>query len=164
MATSVIQTSFSAGEISPSLWGRVDLAKYGAGCATLRNFIVDYKGGATTRHGTEFIGQCRVSNKPVRMIPFQFSVLQTYALEFGDYYMRVIKDEAYVLQDPVVITAITQANPGVVSAAAHGFTAGDWVYLEDIAGMTELNTRTLVVGATTPGTFEPNLMVIPSSG
>jgi hypothetical protein len=154
MATSVIQTSFSAGEISPSLWGRVDLAKYAAGCATLRNFIVDYKGGATARHGTEFIGQCRVSDKPVRMVPFQFSVLQTYALEFGEFYMRVIKDEAYVLEDPVTITGITQANPGVVTAVAHGFTAGDWVYLEDITGMTELNTRTLVVGATTPDTFQ----------
>jgi hypothetical protein len=48
------------------------------------------------------------------------------------------------------ITNITQANPGVVTSASHGFTNGDIVYLFNIIGMTELNgTQATVAGATT---------------
>lgn len=154
MGTSVIQTSFSAGEVSPTLYGRVDLNKYRAGAARMRNFYVDYKGGATRRHGLQFIDQCYDSTQNVRLVPFQFSTEQTYVLEFGDEYMRVIKDGAYVLTTPRTITGITQAIPGVVTANAHGFVAGDWVYIEGVNGMTAVNGRTFLVGITTPNTFQ----------
>jgi hypothetical protein len=52
------------------------------------------------------------------------------------------------------ITGITKANPAVVTAAGHGYTNGDIVYLAGVGGMTEVNTRTsnaayTVAGATT---------------
>ena len=154
MGTSVIQTSFSAGEVSPTLHGRVDLNKYRAGAARMRNFYVDYKGGTSRRHGLEFIDECYDSTQPVRLVPFQFSTEQTYVLEFGDQYVRVIKDGAYVLTAPNVITGISQANPGVVTSVGHGMVTGDWVYIEGVAGMTQINGRTCRVGATTANTFE----------
>ncbi|CAB4153273.1 Phage tail tube protein 3 [uncultured Caudovirales phage] len=52
------------------------------------------------------------------------------------------------------ITAITLANPPVVSSATHGFTAGQIVYIENIAGMVELNGRAFVVANPAAGTFE----------
>jgi len=40
---------------------------------------------------------------------------------------------------PASITAVSGANPGVITAAAHGFTTGDIIHLYGIGGMTELN-------------------------
>lgn len=44
----------------------------------------------------------------------------------------------------VNITGITQANPGVVTAASiTGLTAGDRVFITGVTGMTEVNNRVL---------------------
>jgi hypothetical protein len=83
MAAPINQFSFSSGEISPQLWDRVDVDKYHSGAALLRNFFVDYRGGASNRPGTKYCLQCLDSTQPSRLIPFAFSTLQTYALCFG---------------------------------------------------------------------------------
>lgn len=144
MSQNVIQTSFNAGELSPNLYAHVDLAKYHSGVALARNFFVDYRGGLSTRPGFAFSAQARVSNKDVRLIPFQFSVVQTYMLEFGDQYIRVYIAGAPVLEASKVITGITLANPGIVNVAAHGYSNGDTVYFL-VAGMTQLNQVTAIV-------------------
>lgn len=51
------------------------------------------------------------------------------------------------------ITAITKANPGVVSAAAHGISNGEYVLLS-IQGMYQLDNRVVRVVNVTVGTFE----------
>lgn len=56
MAKPQIQTSFAAGELSPSLWGHVDFAKFAIGASTSRNLWTNYRGGAWSRAGTEFVG------------------------------------------------------------------------------------------------------------
>jgi uncharacterized protein (TIGR02217 family) len=54
-----------------------------------------------------------------------------------------------------VITGITQANPGVVTtSASHGFSNGDYIYLAEIVGMTELNGTIQVIANVTATTFE----------
>lgn len=84
MSTPVIQTSFNSGEWSPALNARVDLTKYHSGAALLRNFFVDYRGGATARAGTKFIAQSQNNGVgPPRLIPFQASFTVSYILEFG---------------------------------------------------------------------------------
>ena len=55
---------------------------------------------------------------PPRLIPFQFSVTQGLALEFGNYYMRVVSDGGFILENPFAITGISLANPAVVTYAA----------------------------------------------
>jgi hypothetical protein len=52
------------------------------------------------------------------------------------------------------ISAITGANPGVVSSASHGMAAGAIAVLASIGGMTQLNDRAFVVGSPASGTFE----------
>lgn len=47
--------------------------------------------------------------------------------------------------DPVTITGVTQASPGVVTAVAHGYAVDDIVIIETIVGMTELNSRVYIV-------------------
>ncbi len=154
MGQGIMQPAFSSGELSPGLYSRVDLAKYHVGAALLRNWFVRVTGGASTRPGTIYIGECKISSKAVRLIPFQFNVLQAYALEFGDQYMRVIKDGAYVTEAPLNITGITQGIPAVMSATAHGFSAGDDVYISGVLGMTQINGKTAQVGSVlTPDSF-----------
>jgi hypothetical protein len=97
LSNNLIQPSFAAGEISPQLFGRVDLAKYKTGLALAYNFFVDFRGGISNRQGTEYLANA-ASNGNVRLVPFQFNNEQTYMLEFGNGYMRVIKDGGYVLE------------------------------------------------------------------
>ena len=154
MAAPLIQPSFAAGEISPTLYARVDLAKYHTGAALIRNAFADYRGGATSRGGTKFIGQAKISSKPARLLPFQFNTQQTYVLEFGDAYMRVITNGGYILETAKNVTAITQANPGVVTITSHGYSNGDWVVASGIGGMTLLNGRSFIVAGATTNTFQ----------
>jgi len=54
---------------------------------------------------------------------------------------------------PATVTAITKANPGVVTAVAHGFLTGDVVAFTDVAGMVELNQNSYVATVLTADTF-----------
>ena len=102
MSVSQIAQSFNAGEISPELYGEVDLKKIGSAATTLRNMIVCYRGSALSRGGLAFVGRCKqiLPAAPPRPIPFQFSITQGYVLEFGDKYMRVYQDGAQVQVTP----------------------------------------------------------------
>jgi hypothetical protein len=53
-----------------------------------------------------------------------------------------------------VITGITQADPAVVTATAHGFSNGDEVYLTSLIGMTELNGTVATIANVAANTFE----------
>lgn len=55
MAERLIKNVYNAGELSPRIDGRTDLAKYYNGCSKLINGIVLPYGGITKRPGTEFI-------------------------------------------------------------------------------------------------------------
>lgn len=153
---STIKTAFTSGEISPGLWGHVDLAKLGGGCSTYRNAYVNYRGGASSRAGTKFVGQCKApgTGLPPRNTKFQFNVLQSYDLEWGDHTLRIVLDGGYVTEAPKAITAITQANPGRVTIAANGYVNGDWLFIQDVRGMTPLNERFFIVTAAAANTVD----------
>jgi len=87
-SANVIQTNFTAGEISPRLYARVDIAKYRNGCQRLENFIVQRFGGIRKRGGTEYINEIKSSASTVRLVPFIYSITQAYILEFGNTYIR----------------------------------------------------------------------------
>lgn len=63
-------------------------------------------------------------------------------------------DSGLTLDSPVAITAITRANPGVVTAAAHGFVNTDLVRIVRVKGMVEVNGKTFKVANKTTNTFE----------
>jgi hypothetical protein len=54
------------------------------------------------------------------------------------------------------ITAITKANPAVVSCAAHGFSNGDVIVITGVLGMEEVNNRAFVIDDTTDSPLLPN--------
>ena len=147
-------SNFTGGELSPRLDGRTDLQKYYQGCKTLENMVVHPHGGATRRPGTQFISEVKTSANTTRIIPFEFSTTQTYILEFGNLYMRVHKDGGQVLESNKTISAITKANPVVVTANSHGYSNGDTIIITSVAGMTEVNGKTFLVADKTTNTFE----------
>lgn len=153
MAQPHIQTSFNSGEWAPNLNARVDIAKYHSGAALLRNFFVDYRGGATTSPGTRYITRTRY-NQTTRLIPFQASFTVSYMLEFGSGYIRFINNGAPVLEAAKVITGITQTNPAVVTSAGHGFANGEWVYLANVQGMVQVNGNYYIVAGAAANTFQ----------
>lgn len=148
-------STFTAGEISPRLEGRVTIEKYREGLSTLTNMIVQPHGGVTRRPGTEYLGEVKDSSSVTRLIPFEFKTSDTYALEFGNQYMRVFRNGLQVLEDSEkTVTAVSLANPGVLTAASHGMSNGDEVYLYNTSGdMTELVERNYLVANVTTNTF-----------
>lgn len=91
-----IKTTFAGGEFSEALDGRVDLSKYPTGAQLLENFYVTRYGGVSNRQGTLYIDDALGD---VALVPFRFSVTQTYVLAFSDLKMRVLKDGGLVLTD-----------------------------------------------------------------
>ena len=80
--------SFSSGEISPEMAGRIDDSKYQQGAATMRNFIAKPQGPAENRPGFFFVKEVKNSSKQTRLIPFRFNVSQTMVIEMGEEYFR----------------------------------------------------------------------------
>lgn len=91
-----ILTNFTAGELSPKLDARIDLAKYQNACKTLQNMLIHPQGGVSRRPGTYYVASAKYGSKRCRLVPFEFSVTQAYVLEFGDQYIRVFKDNGQV--------------------------------------------------------------------
>lgn len=147
-------SAFTAGEISPRLEGRTNLEKYSQGLSDLTNMVVMPHGGVTRRPGTEYLGEVKSSAVKTRLIPFQFKTSDTYILEFGNQIMRVFRNDLQVLVSSAkTITAITKANPGVLTSNSHGFSNGDEIFVDSIGGMTELNGRNYLVANSTTNTF-----------
>jgi hypothetical protein len=169
---SVLQEAFVSGELSPGMWGRVSLEKYKFGASTMRNGFVNFQGGYSSRAGLAYIGMCKqgapnigsatlnntsngtlVNTGPPRPIPFQFSVTQTYDLEFGDYYMRVIYQGGYVIENSVNVTSVSAAGLFTTSAS-HGYSIGDWIFDSGNTGFSGLTWVVKTVPSATTFTIE----------
>ncbi|MCB2251792.1 hypothetical protein KTQ74_07800 [Pseudomonas chlororaphis] len=85
----LIQTNFTAGEISPRMLGRVDLARYQNGAETVENAWPVLHGGAVRRDGTLYVAAAKFADKKCRLIPYVFNTEQAYICEFGDLYVRI---------------------------------------------------------------------------
>lgn len=149
--TSIIsqQASLNTGELSPSLWSRQDFEKVHSGTTTCRNFFVNYQGGVSTRAGLAYVGMCKQQypNPPPRDIPFLFSLSQGFVLEFGEVYMRVKTNGAYVTEAAKTVTSVSSAGLFTTSGS-HGYSVGDWVYDTGNTGFTGL---TWIVASTPTG-------------
>lgn len=161
----VFQASFSAGVISPRLWGRSDVAKYSTGAETIENFIVRPEGGVSRRTGTRFVHVLRDQSEKGRLIPFQYSTVQGYMTVWNDGRLRFIKNRAILTSASNSITAISQASTAVVTySGSDNFTAGDKVTITGVVGMTQVNNREFTVGTVNTGANTLQLSGINSTG
>lgn len=150
-----IQPSFARGEIGPELYGRFDTSQYQVALKEAHNVIIQAYGSADNRPGTLYVGPVKNHAAGAYFIPFKYTDNDSYILEFGQQYMRVIRNDAHVLEAAVTITGITSANPAVVTTSgAHGYSAGDDVYITSVVGMTEVNGRFFRVASPGGTTFQ----------
>lgn len=149
-------TNLVGGELSPLMYGRADLQDlFQKSLARAENFIIQAQGGAKFRPGTQYVHNTRLYKKAV-LIPFQFSDQQAYLVEATNLKFRFYKDNAVITETAKTITGFTQANPGVVTCASHGFSNGDEVYIYGMTGMDEVNQRYgnfFLVAGVTANTF-----------
>jgi hypothetical protein len=125
-----LSRSFAAGEITPELFGRIDLSQFQTGLANCRNFITLPHGPAENRPGFGYVLESKYSAKQSRILPFTFSPTQTMILEFGYQYVRFHTDGGTLLENSKTgtVTGISAA------VTAHGYASGDWVFITSAQG------------------------------
>lgn len=140
----IIQTSFTSGELSPRMRGRVDLQQYAAGADTLENMLILSQGPATRRPGSYFVGTAKsaASNQRVRLVPFIVSSLTAYVLEFGPGYVRFYRNRGRVVDGGG--TPIELATPYTLAQLRElTFTqSNDVMWIMHVAHQTRKITRT----------------------
>jgi hypothetical protein len=147
--------SFAGGEITPELFGRMDLAKYQTGLQLCRNFITRAHGPAVNRAGFAYVLNAKYGNKKSRVYPFQDSAGNPYMLEFGDQYVRFHAYGGTLVEASKLISGLTQGTQALITINAHGYSNGDWVYVGDLlTGPTRLNARFVVVSDATANNFK----------
>lgn len=134
MGFRLAQPNFAKGEIAPDLYGRFDVDAYGTALRKARNCFVLKYGGLMKRPGTRLVAEVYDESQPVRLIPFQFSIEQAYALELGQGYMRVAAAGGLVLNEELAIAGITNEGQAKVTAQYHGYAVGQDVFLSGIDG------------------------------
>ena len=96
-----IQTNFTSGEIDPLLRSRIDIKQYQNGASKLTNVFVQPQGGAKRRPGLKHIYEfptpiVESAAQNCALIPFEFSVDDSYMLLFYNGYMYPFKDNELV--------------------------------------------------------------------
>ena len=94
-------TNFSTGELDPLLRARVDLQSYANSLAKATNVLIQPQGGLRRRPGLKHIHELpntstASAGNGVRLVPFQFSVDDSYMLCFTHNRMHVIKNGARI--------------------------------------------------------------------
>lgn len=108
-------TNFSAGEFSPLLAGRTDLEKYNSSAKLLQNVVVLKQGGVRIRPPMHYLAPAKFAAQKARLIGFVYSRTDSYQLEFGNGYMRVLKRDG----------SQVEASPGVPYEIATPYSVTD---------------------------------------
>ena len=90
------QTNFSVGELDPLIRARTDLQQYQNALEEATNIIIQPQGGFRRRDGTQFVHDFGSSFTDFKVIPFEFSVDDSYLLVFVTQRIYIFK--AGVLQ------------------------------------------------------------------
>jgi hypothetical protein len=85
------QTNFSVGELDPLIRARTDLAQYKNALEEATNVIIQPQGGFKRRDGMKFIYDFGSSFTDFKVIPFEFSVDDSYLLVFVNQRIYVFK-------------------------------------------------------------------------
>lgn len=148
--TTYIQTNFTAGEVTPRMKGRPDVARYQNGAETIENGIVSVHGGVERRDGLRFAAVAKHDGaRKADVVRYVFNVDQAYLLEFGHQYIRFFASNGAQLldnsllpleiaspytEDQVFQIARCQAadtmflfHPGVPTHRLRRLTASQWV-------------------------------------
>jgi len=93
-----VYPTFAKGEVSPLMFGRIDIEQYPSCLDKCRNMWVRPYGCASRVVGTEYI-QGTKNNSYARLLKFVFSATDAYIIEVGAGYFRFYNDGGYVLKE-----------------------------------------------------------------
>lgn len=99
---SPLQSSFTSGEFSPLLYGRVDAERYAQALSTCLNYVPTTQGGLIRRSGSYYVANTKTMTEASRLVPFEFSITQAYVLEFGKQYIRFFLENGQLESSPGV--------------------------------------------------------------
>jgi hypothetical protein len=110
-----INTNFTAGEITPRMMGRTDVARYNNGAKKLENVIPLIHGGVVRRPGLRYVATSKDSTKACRLLKFTYNTDQSYIIELGDLYARFYNDAGAQIESSPgvpyeVVTPYTEAQ------------------------------------------------------
>lgn len=91
-----IYPNFSRGEVSPLMFGRIDIEQYPSCLDKCRNVYIRPYGCASRVSGTEFVANAK-NNSKVRLLKFVFSPTDSYIIECGAGYFRFYQNGAPVM-------------------------------------------------------------------
>lgn len=133
--------NFTAGEVSKRIYPRIDLVQRKNGCVRLENALPTVQGGVIRRPGTRFVCKAKYADKITRLIPFRYSVDQTYTIEFGHLYMRFITNGGRLEHTPQTITGVDVGPGGTIriTVVGHGYSNGDPLAIRGVLGAVEAN-------------------------
>ena len=103
-----IQTNFTSGELSPNMYGRVDVTKYFNGARKLQDVICLPQGGFRRTPGTKYLGTVKDVTKKTLVRKFTVARDHTYILEFGHQILRIWQNGAIVGAPVEVVTPYGQ--------------------------------------------------------
>ncbi|TYL43911.1 hypothetical protein [Dickeya sp. ws52] len=129
MRANLIKTNFTAGEVSPRLMGRVDIARYANGAKRVENAVCVVHGGVARRPGTRYVAAAKHADKKARLIPFVFNRSQAYMLELGDGYMRFFQNGAQVVNSDGTPYEITSPFTESMLSAVNFVQSADTMFL-----------------------------------
>lgn len=105
------QTNFSVGELDPLLRARTDLQQYQNALESAENVTIQPQGGARRRAGLEFVYDFGSSFTKFKLIPFEYSVDDSYLLV-------AVVGRVYVFKNGVLQTNINGSGNDFITVAA----------------------------------------------
>ncbi len=145
--------NFAAGETSPRSRGRFDLEWFKASCEKILNWIPEVTGPARYRSGFKHVALTRGGATAV-LFNFQLNRSLVYKLEFTDGKLRSYLNGALQVTLRTTLTAVTRANPCVISVASvANLSTNDEIIVTGVVGMEELNGRQVKIVANGGLTF-----------
>ena len=142
-----IQTDFTIGEIDPKLRSRIDLDQYYSAVEKARNVLIEPQGGVARRPGLKYIHTIPSGDNPgdgCRLIPFEFSVTDSYMLLFAN-------NKLFVYRNGALVTAINGGSDDFLSTGIASATLADMTFTQSadtlILCQESMAPRKLVRGA-----------------
>ncbi len=152
MRVTQFQTNFSVGELDPLLRARTDLQQYQNALEEATNVLVQPQGGIRRRDGLEFIYNFDASFTDFKLVPFEFSVADSYMLVF-------VVGRIYVFKDGELQANINgTGNPYIAAASITAAMLDELEYTQAVDTLIlcheDLQTKRLVRNTDTSWTLE----------
>lgn len=109
MTIKYIQNTFAGGIIDPTLQARTDMGLRYNSCKNAKNILFLPSGACVNRTGTKYV--VTSGTEKVYLVPFRFSLLQQYVLEFSVNTIKIIKNDEYVLDPNDNTQVLTVTTP-----------------------------------------------------